>query len=379
MKFSRDFIDKLKKSTDIVELISEYTELKKIGRFMWSGKCPHPDHDDSTASLIVYTNYQSWCCFGCHSDKKNTDNKSHKNYGSDCIAFIQWINNGKLSWKECVELLAKRIDLPLPVDANEKEYQRNLRLNSKYMKDMTPEVRAYCTRRGLNRNDLIKFNIGYDKVENRITFPMFDMYNNIVGFNKRRIDDSQERKYINPPNSNVFNKSTYLYNINNIDKEYKYVYIAEGVFDVILASKFGLKNVVCTLGSSFTSGHYDIINKLDLTPVLLYDGDDKGRASVRSAIDLIYEKGSYPLIYNLPDGYDLADFSLEIQTDLVDTVEQGMVTYGYLKAEDMIVNYLNELYKLKAKYRPQVDNIMNLVPEQERNNIRLFISNEIRM
>lgn len=87
--YPRDFIDKIKESVNLVELIQEYTELKKIGRYIWTGKCPHPKHDDSTASLIVYTNHNSWCCYGCHAGKKAKDN-----YGSDCIAFIQWINEG---------------------------------------------------------------------------------------------------------------------------------------------------------------------------------------------------------------------------------------------------------------------------------------------
>ena len=96
MKYQRDFIDKVKESTDLLELISEYTELKKEGRYIWRGRCPHPDHNDSTYSFTVNTKTNSWCCYGCHSDKKGVNN----NYGSDCIAFIQWINKGKLSWAQ---------------------------------------------------------------------------------------------------------------------------------------------------------------------------------------------------------------------------------------------------------------------------------------
>ena len=99
MKYQRDFIDKVKESTDLLELISEYTELKKEGRYIWRGRCPHPDHNDSTYSFTVNTKTNSWCCYGCHSDKKGVNN----NYGSDCIAFIQWINEGKLSWAQSLE------------------------------------------------------------------------------------------------------------------------------------------------------------------------------------------------------------------------------------------------------------------------------------
>lgn len=380
MKYSRDFIDKLKQSVDLVELVSEYTELKKAGRHIWIGKCPHPKHDDSTASFIVYTNTNSWCCYGCHMDKKDkTNKKSDRNYGSDCIAFIQWINEDKMSWIECVQYLAKKVDLPLPIDSNMKKYETNKKLNKKFIKDMPEHVKTYCKSRGLDSYDIAKYQLGYDKTTNRLTFPLYDAYNNVLGFNKRRLNDADSRKYIHTENNSVFNKSNYLYNINNINKDYKYVYITEGVFDVILAEKYGLKNVVCTLGTAFTENHYNIINKLNLTPVLLYDNDNKGIMSIKSAAELIYSKGSYPLMYILPEGYDLADFSLEKKYKLSDIVEKNIMTYGYLKSNEIVKNYLSELYLLRAKYRPQINDILKAVPEEERNDIESFFRNEIRM
>lgn len=375
MKYQRDFIDKVKESTDLVELASEYTELKKAGRYIWIGKCPNPNHDDSTASFTINSKTNSWCCFGCHCDKKGINN----NYGSDCIAFIQWINQGKLTWVQSLEYLAKRINLPLPKDKNIKIYYRNKKLNEKYVRDLDINAKQYCFKRGLDSYDIAKFELGYDIIENRLTFPLYDMYNNIVGFNKRRIDNIKDKKYIHSSNNTVFNKSSYLYNINSIDKTLKYVFITEGVMDVILATKYGLNNVVCTLGCSFSEHHYEIINKLGLIPVLLYDNDEKGQKSIRSAADLIYSKGQYPLIYILPSGYDLADFALEKRFKTKDIIYSGIITYGYMKAKDIILNYLNELYLLKARYRPEIDDILQLVPKQERKNIESFIREEIRM
>ena len=118
---------------------------------------------------------------------------------------------------------------------------------------------------------------------------------------------------------------------------------------------------------------------MGLTPVLLYDNDEKGQISIRSAADLIYSKGQYPLVYILPVGYDLADFSLEKRYKTKDIIYSGIITYGYMKAKDVILNYLNELYLLKAKYRPEIDKTLQLVPEQEKDNIKTFIKEEIRM
>lgn len=381
MKYSRDFIDKVKDATDIVELVSEYVELKKAGRYIWTGKCPHPDHKDDTASFMVNENTKSWCCFGCHSEKKNADKKrgTNKNYGSDCIAFVQWINKDKLSWIQSLEYLAKKAGIPLPKSGNEQLLNRNKKLNEKYIRDMSVKATEYCVERGLDMYDIARFKLGYDKTEDRLTFPLIDMYNNIVGFNKRRLDDIKDKKYIHSPNNAVFNKSSYLYNINNIDKTYKYIFITEGVLDVILATKYGLTNVVCTLGCSFSETHYEIINKLGLTPVLLYDNDEKGQKSIRSAAELIYSKGMYPLVYILPVGYDLADFSLKKKYKLRQVVEAGIITYGFLQAQDVVVEYISELYLLKAKYSPRVNDMLDKVPEKERENIKKFIEEEMRM
>lgn len=375
MKYQRDFIDKVKDATDLVELVSEYAELRKEGRYLWVGKCPNPKHNDDTASFVINTNTNSWCCYGCHCDKKGINNS----YGSDCIAFVQWINDGNLSWTQALEYLAERAGIPLPKNKNAKVLYRNKKLNEKYIRDITPGVKKYCIERGLDSYDIAKFELGYDSVENRLTFPLYNMYGDIVGFNKRRLEETQEKKYIHSSNSNVFNKSSYLYNIHNIDKTLDYVFITEGVFDVILASKYGLNNVVCTLGCNFTEEHYNILIKMGLTPVLLYDNDEKGQASIRSAADLIYSKGTYPLMFILPSGYDLADFALDKKYKLKTIIESNIITYGYMKAKDTIVDYLNELYLLKAKYRPKIEEIMDQVPEQERKNIEMFIKDEIRM
>lgn len=372
--YPRDFIDKIKASVNLIDLASEYTELKKIGRYIWIGKCPNPKHDDSTASFIVYENHNSWCCYGCHTGKKDKDN-----YGSDCIAFVQWINQGKLSWRESVEYLAKKIGLPIPNDNTNKIFQTNARLNNKYIRDLNQDAIEYCKQRGLDNNDLHKFKIGYDKSTNRLTFPLFDKYNNIIGFNKRRLDDTQSMKYIHSSNNEVFNKSSYLYNINNIDTEYEYVFITEGVMDVILATKYGLKNVVCTLGSAFKEEHLDIITNMKLTPVMLYDGDEKGSKSIKSAMDLIYSKGTYPLVVLLPKDYDLAEYSLELKDDLVNIVISSITTYGYMEAQKIVSDYLKDLYLLKSKYRPYIKDLMQKIPEEEKEEIKEFLNNEIRM
>ena len=125
--------------------------------------------------------------------------------------------------------------------------------------------------------------------------------------------------------------------------------------------------------------NYDIITKLGLIPVMLYDGDEKGRKSIKSAMDLIYSKGTYPLVVMLPDGYDLADYSLELKEQLSEAIDAAICTYGFMEAQNLIANYLKDLYRLKAKYRPYLNELLEKVPEQEREEIKTFLNNELRM
>ena len=218
MKFCREFLDKLKESVDLKDLVEEYTELRKAGPTLYVGHCPHPKHYDSDASFCFNIQTNTWTCYGCHSDKKN---KEQGNYGSDAIAFIEWVNEGKVSWIDAVKYLAKRTGLEIPNDSNSKVYKTNYNLTQKYIKDMTCEAYEYLYDRGLDDETIEKWTICYDKYEDRVVFPLFDSYNNIIGFNKRLVTlqtKGLNRKYIHSSDSEVFKKSQYFYGMQYIDK-----------------------------------------------------------------------------------------------------------------------------------------------------------------
>jgi hypothetical protein len=112
---------------------------------------------------------------------------------------------------------------------------------------------------------------------------------------------------------------------------------------------------------------------------MLYDGDEKGSKSIKSAMDLIYSKGTYPLVVLLPEDYDLAEYSLELKDKLVDIITSSITTYGYMEAQKIVSDYLKDLYLLKSKYRPYIKDLMNKIPEEEQEEIKDFLNNEIRM
>ena len=370
MSFSREFIDEVKRKTDMVELASEYTTLKQTGIDTWQGPCPHPKHNDDTPSFTVTRKKQYWTCFGC-----NTTDKTR-----DCISFMQWVTEGKMSWREAILYLAKRAGVPVPDDENDKAYRSNKLLMERYERNFNQECYDYLKSRGMNYHDVKRWHIGYDSDLNRIVFPLLDNYDRVIAFNKRVISDTiKSSKYINSRNSEIFTKSTYLYGINSINKDYKYIYITEGVMDVILARHYGLQNVVCTLGCALTDKHYDLIKKTGLKPVLIFDGDNAGSEGAARALELIHSRNGYGLIVKLPNGKDLADVSNELGDGLVEYINNNIMTYSYYCAADIIQEYNRRLSEIKASIRPEVEDIISKAPECERKDILSLLREELKI
>ena len=169
--YPQDFIDKVKKTVDMKKLAEEYTELKKVGNGIYRGRCPHPDHVDKNPSFCVWEKTQSWACLVCHNGKKS---EKFKNYGSDCIAFIRWIEN--LSWPQAIEFLAKKYNIPLPSKRNQRLLDEKKKLANSYMENLKGKPFKYLQERGLDSEDCWNFGLGYDG--ERIIFPLLDRYKN---------------------------------------------------------------------------------------------------------------------------------------------------------------------------------------------------------
>lgn len=377
MKFSREFIDKLKDSVNLLDLVSEYTEMHKAGPYLYTGRCPHPDHNDSDASFRINTKTNTWCCYGCHSDKKNKD---LGNYGSDCIAFVEWVNKGSMSWIDCVKYLANKINLPLPVEKYEKQYDVNYKLMRKFENDLSQNAFEYLRYRHITGTEIKKWNIGYDKFEKRIVFPLLDSYNNVLGFNRRLITQETKgisRKYIHSADSEIFKKSHYLYGLNNIDKSFDYIILSEGVMDVILADKYGVPNVVCALGTALSEYQVDLLAKYNKEIIICYDSDEKGIKTMKKVVPLFESRNISTKIIILPKDKDLADMSMELKHDIKQYILDNMMTYGYYKMQNAINDFNKDLYNLYAKYNIIFNTIKQEVPESEKNIFDAYIENNI--
>lgn len=376
-RFPDSFLQELKEKTDLVQLVNQYTKLKKVGLGVWQGVCFQPDHDDGTPSLTVWEKHNSWACYGCHSGKKGVDG----NLGSDAIAFMQWAEN--LEWRPAVIKLAEWNDIPIPTDKNQKELEKNYNLNKKYRKDLyrDEEVLDYLYNRGLDDIDLESWLLGYDNHNKRIVFPLLNKYKDIIGFNKRVVDPNYKGgdKYKNSATSTLFNKSNYLYGAHNLDKDFNEIRITEGSMDVILGHKYGLKNIVATLGTAFTEQHARAIAKTGMTPVLIFDGDDAGDSGITKALSYFEALGIYCKILKLPKGMDLADLSLDQKFGIENYIRRNAVTAGYLQIRDIVNDYNSSLYQIRLEYIPRLEEVMKYVPKTEERMLKSYVKDELNI
>lgn len=367
MSYTNEFINEVKRATDLVALVKEEVkDLKKSGKYVWTGSCPHPDHSDSTPSFTVWENTQKWTCFGCKDGRAD-----------DCIGYVMWLHG--FTFQEAIQYLAAKAGIAIEDDALTNKYNALEKECVKYQKAINEEAMAYFTSRGIDQKDISDYRLGYDTKSKRIVFPLINKYNKVVGFITRRTIEEGSPKYKNSPASEVFNKSTYLYNCNNLDKDFKYIRIVEGTMDVIIPSKYGAKNVVATLGTALTQEHIDEIKKLDMTPVLIYDSDNAGLKATSRALELFYKNGIYCKICPIRGNKDLCDEALEITTDIEDFIANNSITYGYAMAKDIINSYTKDIYEIRLKYSKKINTIAEKIPEEEKEAINSFLRDEIKM
>lgn len=373
--YPQSFIEEIKANVDIVKLVGEYTKLKKAGPNLYIGKCPNPEHNDSDPSFRVWSDKKSWACMGCHYGKKN---KAFKNYGSDCIAFIQWIKH--INWKQAVEYLANKYCIPIPDDKNAKLFIKQKTLCKAYEDNLNGKPYRYLKDRGLDVVDCVDWSLGFDG--DKICFPLFDRYKNVLGFTKRwmEVPEGQSDKYRNSNNNPIFNKSMYLYGIHNIDEDFPEIRITEGPMDVILAHKYGAKNIVGTLGTAFTEGHIDIIKHYGLTPVFCLDGDGPGIAAATKAINILAENNIYSKILILPNNLDMAELSLREKNNIENYITSNSKTYGYYMIEGKLNEFNAKLVELQMKYYPEIMDILAKVPSQkEKKVLQLYMKKNLFM
>ena len=296
-------LDEIKERIDIVELISGYIKLERAGKY-YRALCPF--HPERHPSFYVSPEKGIWRCFGCGA-------------GGDVFSFTMRING--VSFKEALQILSERTGVRI----SKKEgrlYEIN-KLASRFYHDMLLNseegelARGYMRRRGISGEMVELFELGYspknlpvreyllkkgfdedeirraglfgDIFKGRLIFPIRDIEGKVIGFGARALDDS-EPKYINTPTTPIFEKGSVLYGIDIAKrhiKEKDEALIVEGYMDVITCHKFGIRNAVGSMGTSFTEKQALILKGLTKRITLALDSDKAGDSATLRSIELL--------------------------------------------------------------------------------------------
>ncbi|NPA50568.1 MAG: DNA primase [Epsilonproteobacteria bacterium] len=343
-------IEKLKSTIDIVDVIGNYIELKRAGA-NYKALCPF--HEEKTPSFVVSPTKQIFHCFGCHK-------------GGDAIKFVMEIEH--LSYQEAIIKLAKEYNIELQFVKGDGSYsilERALEITLKFYKenlDKNKRAKEYLLKRGINENSIEKFEIGYAPSSNeliyflksnhiplqkaleagilakdsqdryyarlieRVIFPIFSPTNRLIGFGGRTITN-HPAKYINSPQTKLFNKSRVLYGYH-LAKEHIYrkkeIIVTEGYMDVVMLHQAGIKNSVATLGTALTKDHLPLLRKGEPKITLAYDGDEAGINAAFKAAKMLCAHNFEGKVVLFPNGSDPADLvSQDRLQELFELLREG--------------------------------------------------------
>lgn len=325
MYYSDELIEEVRSRNDIVDVISGYVKLTKKGS-SYFGLCPF--HNEKSPSFSVSRQKQMYYCFGCGA-------------GGNVFTFLMEYEN--YTFVEALKMLADRAGIELPEMEYSKEAKEKADLKASIMEvnklaakyyyaqlktEQGKHAHQYLTGRQLSEETITAFGLGYsnkysddlyrylkakgyrdeviskaglisiderqgvyDKFWNRVMFPIMDVNNRVIGFGGRVMGDAKP-KYLNSPETLVFDKSRNLYGLNRARTSRKpYFLICEGYMDVIALHQAGFTNAVASLGTALTSGHASLIKRYVNEVYLTYDSDEAGTRAALRGIPILKEAG----------------------------------------------------------------------------------------
>ncbi len=346
MYIPEEKISEILNTSDIVDIVSESVILKKSGRNFF-GLCPF--HSEKTPSFSVNSSKQIFHCFGCSA-------------GGNAISYVMKYHG--LSFPEAVKMLARKYNIVVEtkeldpkkrqaIALKESLFRLNKRVMNYYheaykMHPQAEKARNYLKKRGMSDDMIQEFKLGfaldawesvvkkfkdfkvsknaaiqsglilkrqnndgyYDRFRNRIMFPIFDINMQVAGFGGRVMNDDMP-KYMNSPETPVYNKSRILYGLHAA-KQYcrqeGVLHIVEGYFDFLSLFQHGVKNTVASLGTALTSDHIRILKGYASKMILVFDSDAAGISAAKRSIKLFAKEGVDTRVLVLPDGNDPDSF-----------------------------------------------------------------------
>lgn len=372
MQISEEILEKIKSQNDIVDVISERVRLRKSGR-NFTGLCPF--HNEKTPSFSVSQEKQIYKCFGCGE-------------AGNVISFV--MKEKDLPFIEAVKYLANRANIPLEMNNGEKSksakkkdllYRVNVEAAKFFFSNLmnNQNAKEYFLNRGIKEETIKKFGLGfandswnslmfylrkkgindvlleeaglisvnkekgrkYDRFRNRVMFPVFDYQGRVIGFGGRVLDDSKP-KYLNSPETLVFQKGTNLYGLNFALKHNmseRYFVIVEGYMDLISLHQYGITNVVASLGTALTINQARLLKRYADKVIISYDADMAGQMATLRGLEILRTAGFDVRVLNIPQGKDPDEYvrsnGKEAFLKLINSAEP-LIDYRMKKAEEGI-------------------------------------------
>ena len=392
MAFPPAFLDELTARNPIEDVVGQYVNLKRSGSNLF-GLCPF--HGEKTASFSVAPDKGIYYCFGCHK-------------GGNVINFEMEIEG--LSYPDAVRALAKRVGMEVPEDEQyQSRYRQQERLwalhkeaarfyHSQLYAPVGANALQYAAGRGMPKSILTKFGIGYapdswtalvdwlrgkgytdqelrdsglvtvsrkngnlfDRFRDRLMFPIIDVRGNVIGFGGRIMNnqDKSAAKYLNSPETLIFNKRKNLFALNLAKKsKLGYLILVEGYMDAIALHQFGFDCAVASLGTALTEDGANLLSRYTEQVVLIYDGDEAGQNATQRAIPILEKAGLQVKVLKMRDAKDPDEFLkkfgadrfkllLEESSNRVEYQLNAILKKYDLRDDDQKVKYLQESAEL---------------------------------
>ena len=392
MAFPPAFLDELAARNPIEDVVGQYVSLKRSGSNMF-GLCPF--HGEKTASFSVAPDKGIYYCFGCHK-------------GGGVINFQMEVEG--LSYPDAVRALAKRVGMEVPEDEQyQSRYRQQERLwalhkeaarffHSQLYAPIGAEALNYALGRGMPKSVLTRFGIGYapdswtglvdamrrkgysdqelrdsglvtiskkngnlfDRFRDRLMFPIIDVRGNVIGFGGRIMNDKDKNaaKYLNSPETLIFNKRKNLFALNLAKKsKLGYLILVEGYMDAIALHQYGFDCAVASLGTALTEDGAALLSRYTDQVVLVYDGDNAGQNATQRAIPILEKAGLQVKVLKMRDAKDPDEFLkkfgadrfkllLEESSNRVEYQLNAILKKYDLRDDDQKVKYLQESAEL---------------------------------
>ncbi len=398
MLFPDRLIEEIRERNDLVDVVTMYVPLKRAGRH-FKARCPF--HTERTPSFVVSPEKQVYHCFGCGA-------------GGNVYSFL--MQHERMGFADAVRFLAKRAGVALPREGRERIeesdavyaanayaarcFQRNLK------GEQGREARDYLAQRGLGEEVAETFSLGYalpswdgllkaaradshnpralergglivaregkegfyDRFRHRLMFPILNLSGKVVGFGGRRLDEREEPKYLNSPETTIYQKGRLLYGLfqtKGAIRDAGRAVVVEGYLDFLSPYQAGVKNLVATLGTAFTPDQARLISRFANEAVLFYDNDEAGQNAVRRAFEALLEAdidvyvatpppGMDPDGISRKDGLEGLERALGEKQDLIDYELNRLTKSFNLASPAGTTRAVKEILELLSRFRDEI-------------------------